>query len=76
MIVRHVYVTRNENLEPVNFIKKEIFLGVYAAEDHSYVGLKEFTLNFMNKKGISVKKCYGQGNDSAFIMSGIPNGLQ
>jgi hypothetical protein len=51
-------------------------LGFREIFDQSSEGLEKDILQSLNEKGLSLKKCRGQGYDGAAVMSGVYSGVQ
>jgi len=61
---------------PKSVCVKKTFLAFHEVVDQSAFSLFKLILQNIEKKGLSIAKCRGQGYDSAANMSGIYNGLQ
>lgn len=71
------YVTLSENPTHGNEIKiNESFLGFWELRDQSSEGYETKILSTLEKLGIDIEKCRGQGYDGASTMSGQYTGLQ
>ena len=75
-IFRYVVIHKDENGEPNKVEIKEAFLGFENVHDHSASGISDKTVELIEKKGLSLRMCRGQGYDGASVMSGIYSGVQ
>ena len=75
-VLRYVTISKDENDTPLEVKIHESFMGFHAVHDQSASGLEKDIVGLLEKKGISVNKCRGQGYDGAATMSGAYSGLQ
>ncbi|KAE9530014.1 hypothetical protein AGLY_011476 [Aphis glycines] len=75
-IYRYCVIEKDEYGNPKNVCVKETFLAFHEVVDQSASSLSELILQNIEKKGLSIAKCRGQGYDGAANMSGMYNGLQ
>uniref|UniRef100_A0A8C3A0E6 DUF4371 domain-containing protein n=1 Tax=Cyclopterus lumpus TaxID=8103 RepID=A0A8C3A0E6_CYCLU len=75
-VLRYVTISKDENDTPLEVKIHESFTGFHAVHDQSASGLEKDIVGLLEKKGISVNKCRGQGYDGAATMSGVYSGLQ
>lgn len=75
-IFRYVKVRKDENDNPLGIDVTESFLGFQNITDQTAEGLQQKILDLIQSKGLSLKKCRGQGYDGASVMSGIYSGVQ
>ncbi|KAM9330997.1 zinc finger MYM-type protein 1-like [Gastrophryne carolinensis] len=74
-VFRYV-IEREDNLRATGIKIEEAFLGFKPIEDQSAAGLENSILESIEKKGLDLSKCRGQGYDGAATMSGIYTGVQ
>lgn len=75
-VLRYVTIAKDDNDVPLGVEIHESFMGFYPVHDQGAHGLEKMILGLLEKKGISVNKCRGQGYDGAATMSGVYSGLQ
>lgn len=75
-VFRYVIVERDENFRATGIKIEEAFLGFQSVEDQSAAGLEHTIVETIEKKGLDLSKCRGQGYDGAATMSGIYTGVQ
>ncbi|XP_025406286.1 zinc finger MYM-type protein 1-like [Sipha flava] len=75
-IYRYCVIEKDEYGNPKYVCVKETFLAFHEVVDQSASSLSELILQNIEKKGLSIAKCRGQGYDGAANMSGMYNGLQ
>ncbi|XP_075716875.1 zinc finger MYM-type protein 1-like [Rhinoderma darwinii] len=75
-VIRYVVVERDENFRATSIKIEEAFLGFQSVEDQSAAGLEKPIIESIEKKGLDLSKCRGQGYDGAATMSGIYTGVQ
>ncbi|XP_060846403.1 zinc finger MYM-type protein 1-like [Rhopalosiphum padi] len=75
-IYRYCVIEKDEYGNPKNVCVKETFLAFHEVVDQSASSLSKLILQNIEKKGLSIGKCRGQGYDGAANMSGMYNGLQ
>ncbi|KAF3837719.1 hypothetical protein F7725_009487 [Dissostichus mawsoni] len=75
-VFRYVTIANDENGNPTEVKINESFLGFHAVTDQTAAGLEREILESMERKGILLGKCRGQGYDGASNMSGVYSGVQ
>lgn len=71
IIVRYVEVTPGNEI-----CVRESFLGFFHVKDQGAEGITGDVLQFLQDKGIDIRKCRGQGMDGAAVNSGAYSGIQ
>ena len=70
-VIRYVYFDPDNKIVEV----RETFLGFHAVHDQSAEGITDMIYGILNRSGLDIQKCRGQGYDGAYVMSGVYSGV-